>query len=205
MNDFDYDVMLKKRIASGAKHRKCGSKSKKCSLSTDNMSRKQWKERCGNVMTYQLGKPMDWESFRGLPPAIQKEYLLDLIKRYSVTASDLAKMFGITAQTVTKYCKQDEIGIGFQCGKRMNRECRDRFEEFLSGDIHSEKQKNLVEQEETKLIDINDTKESRNMKMTEFSLTFNGEFNYDMIYNSIMSMLPRGTNVRLEVKCTIQQ
>ena len=35
MNDFDYDVKEKKRIAAGARSRKCGSKSKRCTLLPD--------------------------------------------------------------------------------------------------------------------------------------------------------------------------
>ena len=35
MNDFDFENMQKKRIAQGARHRVCGSKSKKCSLPSD--------------------------------------------------------------------------------------------------------------------------------------------------------------------------
>ena len=44
MSDFEYDCWQRKRIAQQAKYRKCGSKSKKCSMSTDHMTQKQWKE-----------------------------------------------------------------------------------------------------------------------------------------------------------------
>ena len=90
MNDFDYDVMIKKRVANSARNRKRGSKSKKCPMSTDHMTRKQWLERCGETVTYNLSKPMEWQDFCNLPIHIQKEYLLNLIKLYSTTASDLA-------------------------------------------------------------------------------------------------------------------
>ena len=80
MNDFDYEVMQRKRLARQAFHRKSGSKSKKCPMSTDHMTRKQWLERCGESVTYQLGKPMPWEEFKKMPVQIQKEYLLDRIR-----------------------------------------------------------------------------------------------------------------------------
>lgn len=51
MNDFDYEVMQRKRLARQAFHRKSGSKSKKCPMSTDHMTRKQWLERCGESVT----------------------------------------------------------------------------------------------------------------------------------------------------------
>lgn len=42
MNDFDFDCLQKKRLAQQAKYRKRGSKSKKCTMSTDYMTTKQW-------------------------------------------------------------------------------------------------------------------------------------------------------------------
>ena len=38
MNDFDYDALQKKRIAAGARHMKRGSRSKRCSLPSDNLT-----------------------------------------------------------------------------------------------------------------------------------------------------------------------
>ena len=71
MNDFDYEVLQKKRLARQAFHKKGGSKSRKCPMSTDRMTRKQWIERCGEVVTYELGKPMGWEAFKQMPVALQ--------------------------------------------------------------------------------------------------------------------------------------
>lgn len=40
MNDFEFDCLQKKRLAQQAKYRKRGSKSKKCPMSTDHMTKK---------------------------------------------------------------------------------------------------------------------------------------------------------------------
>lgn len=56
MNDFDYDCLQKKRLARQARYRKCGSKSRKCPLPTDNMTQEEWKERCGEVLTIKLNR-----------------------------------------------------------------------------------------------------------------------------------------------------
>ncbi len=135
MNDFDHEVMQRKRLARQAFHKKCGSKSKKCPMSTDHMTRKQWLERCGETVTYQLGQPMPWDDFKKMPAAIQQEYLLDIIQKYSTTASDLARLFGIGASTVTKHCGAQEIGIKFSPGKKMPKDKREAFERlFLAGE-----------------------------------------------------------------------
>lgn len=203
VNDFEYEVMQRKRLAHQASHRKRGSKSKKCPMSTDYMTKKQWIERCGDVMTYQLGKPMSWNDFKKMPVHIQKEYLLDMIKRYSATASDLARMFGITATTITKHCGSSDIGISFTPGKRMPKEKRTEFEKLLSG--NSEEVEEPKQQTQPPICDIDMSKSttSYGMSMTEFSLCFEGVICPETIANSIIAMLQPGTNAKIEVKCSI--
>ena len=217
---FNADVRAKKSTANGARHRKRGSKSKKCNLSTDGMTRKQWLERCGETMTYNMNKPMVWDEFIKLPTHIQKEYLTGLVEKYSATASDLGKMFGTNPREVSSFCKQDEIGIHFSPGKRMNKEQRDAFDAFLYQDkkeiVEDVADDNIVrtsvkddptedkQEESFTVIDIDNTKASGDMAMTEFNLTFEGKFNRDMLYNSIISMIPKGTKVKMEIKCDIE-
>lgn len=64
MNDFEYEIMQMKRLARQAQYRKRGSKSKKCPMSTDRMTRRQWEKRCGEVVKYQLGIPIAWKEFK---------------------------------------------------------------------------------------------------------------------------------------------
>ena len=73
MSDFEYDCWQRKRIAQQAKYRKCGSKSKKCSMSTDHMTQKQWKERNGKVVTVNLNQPITWDDFKALTASMQEE------------------------------------------------------------------------------------------------------------------------------------
>lgn len=47
MNDFDYDIVQKKRLVASARKQKCGSKSKKCSLPSDNLTAAQLKAKNG--------------------------------------------------------------------------------------------------------------------------------------------------------------
>lgn len=67
MTDFDYDVLQKKRLAASARHRVCGSKSKKCTLPSDHLTPAQIKARSGPCMKYQLNQPMDYDTFKSMP------------------------------------------------------------------------------------------------------------------------------------------
>lgn len=100
MNIFDEEVAEKKKIASGAKHKR-GGDGKTCHLATDDMSPKQLNSMNGEVKVYQLGKPMDWATFLDMPPDLQKMYVELLIKKYNVTNTRMAVMFGISNGTLS--------------------------------------------------------------------------------------------------------
>ena len=93
MNDFDYDALQKKRIAAGARHMKRGSRSKRCSLPSDNLTPAQLKRRNGPVSTYKLDEPMRWDDFKDMPVDLQKQYLTNLVETYGATNEMLGDMF----------------------------------------------------------------------------------------------------------------
>ena len=93
MNDFDYDVLQKKRTAAGARHMKRGSRSKRCSLPSDNLTPAQLKRRNGPVSTYKLDEPMKWDDFKAMPVDLQKQYLTNLVETYGATNEMLGDMF----------------------------------------------------------------------------------------------------------------
>ena len=93
MNDFDYDVLQKKRTAAGARHMKRGSRSKRCSLPSDNLTPAQLKRRNGPVSTYKLDAPMRWDDFKAMPVDLQKQYLTYLVETYGATNEMLGDMF----------------------------------------------------------------------------------------------------------------
>lgn len=84
MNDFEFDCLQKKRLAQQAKYRKRGSKSKKCPMSTDHMTKKQWIERCGKIVTIKMDSPVSWASFKELSKQTQEEYLKNLMEKYHI-------------------------------------------------------------------------------------------------------------------------
>lgn len=134
MNDFDYDVMLKKRIASGARHRKCGSKSKFCGLPSDYMTRKERAAMNGPVKTYKLDEPMTFNEFLDLPDDLKKMYLQNLSELYGASNGSIAKMMGCTDVTVGRYKKILGIGCpGRGAGKRMSKDKKAMWEAFCNG------------------------------------------------------------------------
>lgn len=109
MNDFDFDVKEKKRIAAGAKARKCGSKSKRCTLPSDYLTTKQKKGLNGKMKTFNLSVPMTYGEFKNMPKDLQKEYLTKLYLDWCISSIEISKMFKCSPETVRKAC--NDFGI----------------------------------------------------------------------------------------------
>lgn len=133
MNDFDFDVMTKKRIARGAAARKCGSKSRRCTLPSDYLTDAQKKARNGKLSTYNLSKPMTYEQFKLMPRDLQREYLLKLRNDMHASSRVIAQMFGCSYETVRVVIRDLGINTG---GKKMymNLDQLLRWNNWLSGD-----------------------------------------------------------------------
>lgn len=133
MNDFDFDVMTKKRIARGAAARKCGSKSRRCTLPSDYLTDAQKKARNGKMSTYNLSKPMTYEQFKLMPRDLQREYLLKLRNDMHASSRVIAQMFGCSYETVRVVMRDLGINTG---GKKlyMNLDQLMRWNNWLSGD-----------------------------------------------------------------------
>ncbi len=117
MNDFDFDVKEKKRIAAGARARKCGSKSKRCTLPSDYLTAKQKKGLNGKMKTYNLSAPMTYGEFKNMPKDLQKEYLTKLYLDWRISFVEISKMFRCSPETVRKACSN----LGISTSKRSHR------------------------------------------------------------------------------------
>jgi len=110
MNDFDYDVMQKKRIAHSARHMKRGSKSRKCTLPSDHMTDAEWKRRNGTVNTYNMNLPMTWEAFKALPHDLQQMYLDHVQDRFGATTATISKeLFGLSIGGLRTYLNRQGL------------------------------------------------------------------------------------------------
>ncbi len=131
MHDFDFDIMEKKRIAQGARARKCGSKSRKCTLPSDYLTAAQKKGLNGKVSTYNLSEPMTYSKFRVMPDDLQKEYLLKLRNEMGASQTAIGEMMQCSPETV----RQTLIRHGIPTNtKRMSFESKLRWNAWLKGE-----------------------------------------------------------------------
>lgn len=133
--EFYSEVNGRKNIARSASHRINGSKSKKCTFPSDNLTPAQKKKLNGACVMYNLGAPMTWEEFKNLPVDLSEEYACGLREKYRVSAADLGEMFGVTRMPVinhmTKlgYCERFLSIHGKR--SRMTDEYKEAWEKFL--------------------------------------------------------------------------
>lgn len=132
MHDFDFDIMEKKRIARGARARKCGSKSRKCTLPSDYLTAAQKKGLNGKVSTYNLSEPMTYSKFRVMPDDLQKEYLLKLRNEMGASQTAIGEMMQCSPETVRQALMRHDIPTNNI--KRMSFESKLRWDAWLKGE-----------------------------------------------------------------------
>ena len=114
MNDFDYDIVQKKRVARGAfahVNRKRG----KCRLPSDYLTAAQKREMNGKMKTYNATRPMPWEDFKAMPDDIKREYLRNM-QSCGGAATYLAEEMGCCSATIRECGKK--LGVPFVRGGR---------------------------------------------------------------------------------------
>lgn len=196
VTDFEYDVMQKKRIASQARYRRTHTGKGGCHLSSDYLTQKQWKERCGSVVTCSLNRPIPWKEFQKLSKPIQEEYIQTLHDRFHANATSLADMFGVTPQTVRRLVSDNGFDVKFSRGRSMSKAQSEVWERFCSAEPE------LVETEEPEATE--DTEEIQPvadeqptiktppyipMDFDGFTLRFVGAVDLAKLMNSIRSMI----------------
>ena len=209
MNDFAYEVREKKSLARSSRYKKGGSRSKKCTLPSDGLTQKQWKERNGEVAVYNLNKPMKIKEFQSMPPDLRSDYVKNIVGIYGATAAQFGEMFGVCRNTAYKYIKDY---LPYKEGQpRMTRKQENLWASFLAGESVD---KNGAETsappdelttepaENTdspffigKLVARDDVKKVMNLEQIE--LVFSGEINYNSIVNSMRGILGDAAKGRL--------
>lgn len=106
---FQQDIKERKQQVNGARHRKCGSKSKKCSLPSDTLTAKEIKERCGAIITMNPQKRYSLNEFHQFPDDIKGIYIKAIQKRFHVGSSDIAEMFGMKSDAFRNYALMHNI------------------------------------------------------------------------------------------------
>ena len=205
MTEFEYDCYRKKNVAHSAARRKGGSKSKKCSLPSDHMTQKQWKERCGQVMSYNIGRPMAWAEFSQLPKDLKEEYMNNLIEKYNANARTIAEVFGVSVATVFRIVKNDDLNVTFLKGKHPSGEKYEAFRRFMDGDACVEDVGvDDVEVFEEVSEEVHSTDEVQKTKLDSFTMNFSGEINVDMLANSLRYILSGAKTAKIQIICELE-
>lgn len=132
MNDFDYDNLQRKRLANNARYKKNGSKSRKCSLPQDNMTPAQLKRRNGEVNTYNITKPMQWETFRAMPDDLKREHIKHLRHTYNASISKIAEALHKSRAKVVEEIQRLGMMEGDGVRRQMSKEQEEMWAEFLN-------------------------------------------------------------------------
>lgn len=133
MNDFDFEVKQKKTLVASARRKKNGSKSRACSLPSDNLTPAQIRKLSGEVQQWNLNAPMDWETFKTMPKDLQAEYLRHLNERFGVGPATIGReLFHVSTSCVGWHARNNDIDIDFN-GKRLNSTERFNWDYWRSG------------------------------------------------------------------------
>lgn len=101
---FKKDIQDKKRIGYGARNKINGSKSKKCSLPSDHLTKKQKEALNGEMISYDFKKFYSWEEFKEMPSGIQVEYINSIINRYDVGLATISEhLFGLNKSALSMF------------------------------------------------------------------------------------------------------
>lgn len=109
---FYSDIREKKKTATGARHVKRGSRSKKCTLPSDYLSRKEIEKMNGEATTVKLNEPMSWNEFIHLSKNLQEHYLNHLIVNHGATISSISTdLFERAKTTLPNYVRKHELSV----------------------------------------------------------------------------------------------
>lgn len=132
MTDFDYDVMQKKRIASGAYHRKGTTNRKGCVLPHELLKPKELKKLNGKITTVSLMRPITWERLKGLASDLQEEYLNTQIRRFGVGLATIGReLFGISDAALGNYVRDHELAVISAPPGRQPKAARESWQRWL--------------------------------------------------------------------------
>lgn len=127
---YSQDIKERKSMRTGAFHKKCGSKSKKCTMPSDYLSRKEKRKMNGTVVSINLGKPItNFGEFKTYSISMQQLYLQNLVDKYGARKTDIIEMLGTSYSTFQKHIDVKKLDIKFANTKKHAPD--DRFVNFI--------------------------------------------------------------------------
>lgn len=110
MNTYQETIAERKSMANSARRRVNGSKSRKCSLPSDNLTPAQKRKLNGPCVTYAINRPMDWETFKAMPKDLKADHISYIQTRFEVGVATIGQtVFGIAQPTLRAYLANNGI------------------------------------------------------------------------------------------------
>lgn len=143
---FKDSVRERKSLVASARHRVCGSKSKRCSLPSDNLTPAQRNKLNGEVRVYTINKPMTWEQFTAMPKDLRQAHL-DFVQRFfDVSVSYIGeKEFGLSRNSLNNYARREELRVISRKGGKSS-EAMNEFDRWVEGRSDDKKEAEPVEE-----------------------------------------------------------
>lgn len=126
---FKQTSLERKRIGRGDFNKKRQG-GKQVRLPSDNMSRKEWEKMNGECKSYDMAKPVAWESFKQWPADLQRSYLLGLGEKFGIGVAHLADMFHISRCSI--YNLTNKLNVHLD-GRHPGRDLKPWFA-FVNGE-----------------------------------------------------------------------
>ena len=122
----------RKSLATAARRRKTHNGKGGCTLNHERMTRKELEAMNGEVVEYNLSKPMTWKEFKGLPVNLQEAYIYQLVRKYAISANSFSKMVGVASITMSRWGKENpKLYSLFNSSRDNSFERRKKTTEFL--------------------------------------------------------------------------
>ena len=143
---FKDSVRERKSLVASARHRVCGSKSKRCSLPSDNLTPAQRNKLNGEVRVYTINKPMTWEQFTAMPKDLRQAHL-DFVQRFfDVSVSYIGeKEFGLSRNSLNNYARREELRVISRKGGKSS-EAMNEFDRWVEGSSNDKKEAEPIEE-----------------------------------------------------------
>ena len=116
--EFHHENSTKKHVAASAHKQRTHCGKGGCKLPSDFMSKKEIKAMNGEVVNFNLSKPMYWDTFKTMPDDLKKEYINGLREKFDVPDNKIAEMFGVGIGTISRWFRCCDLAVAQNRGKR---------------------------------------------------------------------------------------
>ena len=104
---FNQTNRSRKSTAASARKRRTHNGKAGCTLPHETLKKGELNAMNGPVQSVNLNKPIrNWDNFKSLPATMQEAYVWNLRKKYDISMTNFADMFGVNPNTISVYFKK---------------------------------------------------------------------------------------------------